>query len=194
MIDGEGYFWHREAPIHERGNPAAARIEAEAQIDWALDRGMDIAKLDGHMAVWSTHPALLALYIDLARRYRLPPRLRTAQSYRERGRPELAEVVAAAREDLLAPDHRAGIALADVGPLEAQTVQAIHDLRLGLTELVLHAAAPSDELTAITPDAPARVEALRLVTTSEPVRQAIQQEGVQLIGWKALREAQRAGA
>lgn len=194
LVDDEGYFWPREAPIHERGNPAAARIEAEAQIVWALDRGMDIAKLDGHMAVFSTHPAFLALYIDLARRYRLPLRLRTAEAYRERGRLDLAELATAARQDLLAPDHRAGIALADTGPLEAQTVQAIHDLRPGVTELVLHAAASSEELAAITPDAPARVEALRLVATSEPVRQAIQQEGIQLIGWKALREAQRAGA
>lgn len=40
----------------------------------------------------------------------------------------------------------------------------------------------------------ARVEALRLVTESQPVRQALASEGIQLIAWRALRDAQRSGA
>lgn len=60
--------------------------------------------------------------------------------------------------------------------------------------LILHAAAPGEELTAITSDAAARAEAFRPVTTSEPVRHAIAAEGIKLIGYRELREAQRAGA
>lgn len=194
LVDPEGYFWHREAPVHQHGDTTAARVEVQAQIEWALARGLDATKLDGHMAVFSTDPAYLKVYIDLARQYRLPLRLRSADFHRERGQTVLADLIDAARQDLLAPDHRAGISLQNPEALEAQTVAAIHQIKPGVTELVLHASAPGDEITAIAPDAAARVEALRLVTESQPVRQALASEGIQPIAWRALRDAQRSGA
>lgn len=70
----------------------------------------------------------------------------------------------------------------------------MQNLKPGVTELVLHAAAPGEELTAIAPDAPARVEAYRLITASEAARQLISSEGITLIGYQELRDAQRGGA
>ena len=72
-------------------------------------------------------------------------------------------------------------------------IESIRGVKPGVTEFVLHASAPGDELTAIAPDAAARAEASRLVTTSEPVRRTIASEGIKLIGYRELREAQRAG-
>lgn len=194
LVDAEGYFWPADAPVHEHGNAAAARIEAQAQVEWALARGMNITKLDGHMGVFATHLDYLAIFVDLARHYRLPLRLRSPQSYVERGRADLAEIVSAARSDLLAPDHTAGLPLRDPERLEAHLLDIIRNLKPGVTEMVLHAAAPGEELTAIAPDAPARVEAYRLVTASEAARQLIASEGIKLIGYQELRDAQRAGA
>jgi chitin disaccharide deacetylase len=194
LVDAEGYFWHRDAPVQEHGNPTVARAEAQAQVEWALARGMDVTNLDGHMGIFSSHPAYLAIQVDLARHYRLPARLRPAEVYREHGRSDLAEMVDAARADLLAPDRLAGLPLQNPEQLEGQMVEAIRALRPGVTEYILHAAAPGEELRAIAPDAAARVEAHRLVTESAAVRRAIQAEGITLIGYRELREAQRAGA
>jgi len=194
LVDSEGYFWHRGEPVVERGNPVVARAEAEAQIEWALARGLDVTGLDDHMGVYGSHPHLLAIYVDLARHYRLPLRLAPAHRFAERGRSDLAELAQAAHADLLAPDQLTGLPLEHPERLEAQMVDTIHNLTPGVTEYILHASAPGEELTAIAPDAAARVEAYRLVTTSEPVRQAIQTEGIKLIGYRELREAQRAGA
>ncbi len=194
LIDSEGYFWHRDASVHEHGSPDAARIEARAQIEWALARGMDVTKLDGHMGVFASHRDYLSIYVDLARAYRLPLRLRSAQSYLDRGRPDLAEIVDAARRDLLAPDHTAGLPLENPERLEAHMIQTLRALEPGVTELILHAAAPGEELTAITPDASARVEAYRLVTTSQTIRSVLESEGIRRIGYRELRDALREGA
>jgi hypothetical protein len=194
LVDPEGYFWAAVASVHERGDPAAARAEASAQIEWALARGVDVTGLDTHMGVFSSHPAYLEIYVALARQYRLPVRLGRGRVFAERGRPDLAGIADAALRDLLAPDHTWGLALRDPEALEASMVEAIRGLKPGVTEFVLHVSAPGEELTAIAPDAPARVEAYRLVTASEPVRRALEAEGVRLIGYRALREAQRAGA
>jgi len=194
LIDAEGCFWPADAPVHEHGDPAAARIEARGQVEWALARGMNVTKLDGHMGVFSTHQDYLAIYLNLARHYRLPVRLRSIQSYLDRNRPDLAEIVSAARSDLLAPDQTSGLPLRDPERLEAHLLDIIRNLQPGVTELILHAAAPGEELTAIAPDAAARVEAYRLVTASEVVRQAIDSVGIKLIGYQELRDAQRGGA
>jgi len=194
LVDSEGYFWHQDAPVHEHGNPDAARVEARAQIEWALARGMEVSGLDGHMGVFASHRDYLAIYVDLAREYRLPLRLRSAQSYVDRGRSDLAAMVEAAGTELLAPDHTAGLPLQNPEQLEARMIETFRRLKPGVTEFILHAAAPGEELTAIAPDAPARVEAYRLVTSSEPVRQVLESEGIKRIGYRELRDALREGA
>lgn len=194
LVDPQGYFWPRLEPVHTYGNTRAARIEAEAQIEWALSQGLEPTKLDDHMGVFATHPELLAIYVDLARYHRLPLRLETERQYREGGRPDLAEIVRAARQELLVPDQLAHLPLRDPERLERQLIEMISGLPTGVTELIVHVAAPGEELTAITPDAPARVEAARLVTASEAVAQAIAAAGICLIGYRDLREALRAGA
>ena len=194
LMDPAGYFWSQDAAVHEHGDPGAARAEATAQIEWALARGLDVSKLDVHMGVFASHLDYLATYVDLARHYRLPLRLRPGRVYAERGRPDLAEFADGARAALIAPDEVVGLPLSEPERLEALMVATIRALRPGVTEFVLHAGVASEELTAIAPDAPARVEAHRLVTASEPVRRAIESQGIQLIGYRKLREALRAGA
>jgi predicted glycoside hydrolase/deacetylase ChbG (UPF0249 family) len=194
LVDREGYFWHANASVHENGDPAAARIESRAQLEWALERGMDVTGLDTHMGVYSAHAEYLKIYVDLAQEYRLPARLAPPEWLQQRGRADLAELIGVARRDLFAPDYLTGLPLEHPERLEAQMIEAIRSLKPGLTEFVLHAAVAGDELTAITPDAPARVEAHRLVTASEPVRRTIASEGIQSIGYRELREAMRRGA
>ena len=102
-------------------------------------------------------------------------------------------MVDAARSTVLGPDHLAGLALEHPEKLEGQMIESIRSIKPGVTEFTARLG-PGDELDAIAPDAAARVEAFRLVTTSEPVLKAIESEGIKLIGYRELREAQRAGA
>ena len=177
----------------ERGNPDVARGEAVAQLEWALARGLDVSSLDDHMGVHGSSVALMKIFLDLAREYRLPARLPGGFGQNSAIQPALSDLVNAARTTVLGPDNLAGLALQHPEKLEGQMIESIRGLKPGVTEFILHASAPGDELTAIAPDAAARVEAFRLVTTSDPVRRAIASEGIKLIGYRELREAQRAG-
>jgi hypothetical protein len=71
--------------------------------------------------------------------------------------------------------------------------RAVNDLRPGVTEVYVHPAADSPELRAATPDWAARVDDLDLVTRDRSLRAMLDRLDVHLIGYRALRNAQRAG-
>jgi len=95
---------------------------------------------------------------------------------------------------LLRPDALHGLSLDPAAPIEGKTLELLRGLRPGLTEILLHAARSGDEIRAITSDAPARIEALRLMTESTTIRDCLTSEGISLVGYRELRDAQRAGA
>ena len=61
------------------------------------------------------------------------------------------------------------------------------ELPAGLTHFVLHPAVDTPELRAITPDWPSRV-ADYVAFTSRDLREYVRQSGVQIIGYRELRE------
>jgi len=67
------------------------------------------------------------------------------------------------------------------------------ELRPGLTMLILHPAQDTPELRAISPDWRSRVANYQACLSSE-LRDYVRQSGVQVIGYRPLREALRAGA
>jgi len=73
LVDPRGYFWHNTREFLA-GNPDLQQVERElrAQIDIALDRGVDVAYLDAHMNTALSTPALTQITTQLAAEYRLP--------------------------------------------------------------------------------------------------------------------------
>ena len=78
-------------------------------------------------------------------------------------------------------------------PFGRKPERAIYDLRPGVTELYLHPAVDTPELRALTPDWAARVDDHDLVVNDHSVRTLLQRAGAHLVGYRALRELQRAG-
>lgn len=68
--------------------------------------------------------------------------------------------------------------------------QAFGQLPPGLTHFVLHPAVDSPELRAITPDWPSRVADYHAFT-SRALREYVQRSGVQVIGYRQLRDLLR---
>ena len=85
LVDSTGSFWANDESVARNGSPAAARVEVYRQIEWALDRGLGITKLDGHMGTFYDHPEYLRIYLDAARDFRLPLRLPPLTEYLSRG-------------------------------------------------------------------------------------------------------------
>ena len=72
LIDPEGYFYRSTEAAQAHGRPEAVALELAAQVERALVAGMHPTHIDTHMgAVYSA--AFLPIYLDVARRYRLPP-------------------------------------------------------------------------------------------------------------------------
>jgi hypothetical protein len=71
--------------------------------------------------------------------------------------------------------------------------RAISSLQPGVTELHVQPAIDSPELRALTPDADAWVDDLHLVTDDPTFAELIAASGATLIGYRALRDAMRAG-
>jgi len=191
LVDDLGFFPRRpEDGLFERGAPDEILAEAEEQIRRALDWGLDPTNLDGHMGTFYSHPRFLAVYVQLARQYRLPLRMARRRVYDERNAAEMYDQLPL--QGLLTNDDMRFIALQDPPALKVQLLETLRTLEPGITELVLHAALPTPEAKAIMADWESRAEAYRLMADDADVRRAIEDLGIVRIGWRILRDAQRA--
>ena len=78
-------------------------------------------------------------------------------------------------------------------PARATFDRLVGALRPGVTELFVHPAVDTPELRAATPDWAARVDDHALVTAPDGLRAALDAAGAKRIGYRALRDLQRAG-
>ncbi len=66
----DGYFWE-QVPDARRADPAAVDAELRAQVDAALNAGIDVTHLDCHMGT-AMMPEFVAVYEQIGADYRLP--------------------------------------------------------------------------------------------------------------------------
>ncbi len=71
LIDPDGYFWRNCLDLRANVVPEAAEAEMRAQIERALQAGIDATHLDTHMG-GALVPELAEIYLRLGRAYRLP--------------------------------------------------------------------------------------------------------------------------
>lgn len=185
LLDGDGGFPRTNVDVWEHADLDEVRRECRAQVERAILWGFDVSHLDSHMGVMQIRPEFFDVYLELAVEYGLPIRLSGASTQRAIGFPfrDLA-----AEEGVLFPDrfvYAPGIGSRKV--LE----RTIYDLEPGVTEVYVHPALDTPELRAIAPSWSGRVDDLDLVRSHE-TRSLLDRAGVTLIGYRELREAQRA--
>ena len=201
LLDDEGYLPRRTeavfAAAQTPGFAAVARAELEAQVARAVAAGIDITHIDTHMGS-VFHPALLPAYLELAQRYRVPamlPRLEEAQIRAMDFPAEMATYFAAQLNTLEA----AGLPLldailsVDLGQPDdrlAQTLQLLDTLPAGVSYFILHPSKDTPELRAIAPDWRARVADYQ-VFSDDALRRYIREQGIHVIGYRAIRNLVR---
>jgi chitin disaccharide deacetylase len=189
LLDGDGGFPRTLVDIWDHADLDEMRRELRAQIERAILWGFDVSHLDSHMGTLQLRPEFFDAYLDLAVEFGLPLRLSGASTERSIGFPfrQLA-----AEEGVVFPDHLVLAPGAAVGT--RRTIErAVMDLRPGVTEVVVHPAVDTPELRAATPDWAARVDDHDLVTRDRSLRAMLERVGVDLVGYRKLREAQRRG-
>jgi chitin disaccharide deacetylase len=188
LLDGDGGFPRTLRDIWDHADLDEVRRELRAQIERAILWGFDVSHLDSHMGALQLKPEFFDAYLELAVDFGLPIRLSGGSTERVIGFPFRK---LAAEEGVLFPDH---FLYVNTGPGSRRTIErAIVDMPPGVTEAYVHPAVDTPELRASTPDWPARVDDLDLVSRDRSLRALLDRAGVRLIGYRELRSLQRAG-
>ncbi len=169
-------------------------IELRAQIDRALDAGIDVTHLDAHMGT-ALYPPFVEVYVRLGREYRLPvfavhP---DAAKLRRRGLAAALPVF----ERILGALQEQGFPIFDDwddaslnferGRGEEHNLARLEALRPGVTYVITHPATDGEELRRITPEtAHARAFEYHFYA-GDAGHAALRRAGVRTVGMRPLR-------
>jgi hypothetical protein len=180
LLNADGTFPDDVAPVAMKANQPEVERELRAQVDRAIAIGIRPTHLDSHMGSLFASPALLATYVKVAHDYHLP---------------------------FLALRGMNGLVLAPTDiPLDAVIIadenvprdhwkefylNAIANLKPGLTEIIVHLGHDDAELQAVMVNHEPYGSAWRQrdyeVMNSAEFKKALQDNHVILVGWKDLK-------
>lgn len=189
LVDSEGYFYRNQS-MWGRPDAKVVRAEMTAQVERARKAGIDLTHLDCHMFA-ALDTRLVGEYVGLGFEQRLPVLMVRQPQWVE----ILSERAISEWEEQGLPvfDHLREMYLNR--PAEGRLDQAkevFDDLPPGLTFFMIHPAKDTPELRAISDDWRQRVADYETFMDPE-LRDHVRNSGVQVIGWRALRDAMRAG-
>ncbi|KKN58057.1 hypothetical protein LCGC14_0555730 [marine sediment metagenome] len=183
LFDSEGYLWKTFQEATTKVKPKAAELEMEAQIDIAINNGIDITHIDTHMgAVLS--PRFIQSYLNLSKEYRIPaffPRVPKKQ---------LNKLIIM---NDLEKDNYPFIDHLRFGPLEFKDdkikfyCNLFNSLKPGLTHLLFHPAKLSPELKAIKHTPIERNQDYEAFTSLR-LKNYVESLDIHLIGYKDIRK------
>ena len=192
LVDQDGYFPRDAETLWRCIDIAAACKEMRAQVARAKQAGLEFTHLDSHMFA-HFEPRLLPPYVALGFAEAIPALVVRHWPYREQDAPQIARWILQ-WEDQGMPifDHVIGSPPATAQEDRVRQAKRLLDsLPPGLTCFLVHAACDSPELRALAPDWPFRV-ADHAAFQSAELFDHIRKTGVQVIGYRILRDAMRA--
>jgi predicted glycoside hydrolase/deacetylase ChbG (UPF0249 family) len=172
--------------VAERAKPDEVERELRAQIERAYAIGIRPTHVDSHMAALFETPELFRTYVKVARAYKLP-------FLHFIGRPSPANVAALTPNDIV-PDVVV-MALQTGTPEQWRKyyLDAIRNLKPGLTEILLHLGYDNVELQAMMAGYDAFGSKWRQqdydVLTSAEFKQALKDYNVVLVTWREIQKA-----
>ena len=196
LMDEQGFFHRRSEGVWEHADPEAAQVELEAQVTRALEAGIKLTHIDTHMGSVA-HPKLISSYVQLAMKYGLPlmiprmdvPAIMAQQHVDEQTRSSVGRDAPITGRDGLASSgrhFRVGTGTrwktASIRPRKALLA-----LKPGVTHFIIHPSKDTPELRHITTSWDCRVADYETFT-SKATRDFIKNEGIQVIGYRALKE------
>ena len=194
MIDPQGFFYHTSKDAQEHGDPDYVLREMQAQVQRAIEAGMQPTHIDTHMGTVAS-PKFIPSYLQVALQYGLPPMiLRTDEAgWLAAGLdPQTAALAMAVTRQMEAMglpllDHLRTLYLERPDNRLEYAKQAFAALEPGITHFIIHPSIDSPELRGITDDYRARVNDYQTFM-SEDLRAVIKNLGVQVIGYRQIQQ------
>jgi len=191
LLDPDGTFPNEDSVVAVRGKQAEIELELRAQIQKAMALGIRPTHLDSHMGSLFTTPALLATYVKLAHEYHLP-------FLALRNNPFGGPAMPLGPNDI---PLDALIQAFEDGPADKWKpfyLNAIANLKPGLTEIIVHLGHDDAELQAVTVNHAPWGSAWRQrdydVVNSPEFKKALQDNKIILIKWRDLQKLVQASS
>jgi predicted glycoside hydrolase/deacetylase ChbG (UPF0249 family) len=185
LLDSAGTFPNDDKPVAARAKPIEVEREIRAQINRAVSLGIHPTHLDSHMGSLFATPELIATYVKVAHEYRLP-------FLAIKGTPLAAPEAGVTSRDvvldalIIADEHVAR------DQWKAFYLNAVNNLKPGLTEIIVHLGHDDSELQAVMVNHEPFGSAWRQrdydVMTSPEFKKALQDNHVILVTWKELQK------
>ena len=186
LLDGDGGFPRTVTDVWDHADLEEVRKECRAQIERAIYWGFDVSHLDSHMGTLQLRPEFFDVYLEMAVEFRLPLRMVGGDAEAAIGFPYRR---LAAEEGIVFTDHFVYTSVGGRSRLD----EVLTDLRPGVTEIYLHPAVDTDELRSSHPDWAGRVADHAALCRDDEFRGIVDRSGATLIGYRELRDLQRAG-
>lgn len=185
LLGGDGGYPRTVQDVWDHADLDEVRRECRAQVERAILWGFDVSHLDAHLGTLQRRPEFFDVYLDLAIEFGLPVHVADLPPEHLLGFPAraLAEEAGA-----VFADHVLSITGATTRDVLAE---ALWRLEPGVTELHLRPAVDSSELRAIAADWEQRVDDHRLVCGDGTLQKLVEEAGVTLVGYRALRQLAR---
>jgi predicted glycoside hydrolase/deacetylase ChbG (UPF0249 family) len=195
LLDEQGYLPRDCEPLWEHVNLDEAYRECRAQVERAIELGLDPTHIDNHMGSVQLHPELWRVYLRLGQEFDLPLRLASEELYALMGAAgQRAEYTKAG---VLGPDvliHGPAITAKEPeGPADVPRFYAeiLRSLKPGtVTEVYLHCGIDGPELQAIAGSHAMRQADHDWLCAPE-TRQLLDELGFKLISYRPIRDLQR---
>jgi predicted glycoside hydrolase/deacetylase ChbG (UPF0249 family) len=186
LFDPSGYLWPETAPAVANLKPQEAEREIRAQVERALAMGIHPTHLDSHMGVLFSSPELFAVYVKIAHEYKLPFLTVLAPNA------PLQSVSLLSEKDIVVGSVVIANPTVRVNEWRDFYVNAVKNLRPGLSEMIVHLGHDDAELQAVTLDHPDYGSAWRQrdfdAMTSPEFKKALEENHIILVKWKDLKK------
>jgi predicted glycoside hydrolase/deacetylase ChbG (UPF0249 family) len=186
LFDSTGYLWPETLPATTNLKPEEAEREIRAQIERAIALGIHPTHLDSHMGVLFATPELFSVYVKVAHAYKLPflaVRIPNAPA-------QLISILS--EKDVILDSIVMANPAVHANEWRDFYVNAVRDLKPGLTEMIVHLGHDDAELQAVMVDHLDFGSAWRQrdydFVTSPEFKKAIEENHVILVKWKDLKK------
>lgn len=186
LFDASGYLWPETEPGKQHIKAEEAELEIRAQIQHAMAMGIHPTHVDSHMGMLFERPDLFAVYLKVAREYKLP-----FLAFLDPNTPKEFSSLLSPNDVLIN-----GVVIASPN-IPAKNwkdfyLNAIKNLKPGVTEIIVHLAYDDAEMQAVTVGHPDYGAAWRQrdyeVITSPELKKALEENHIVLVHWKDLKK------
>jgi predicted glycoside hydrolase/deacetylase ChbG (UPF0249 family) len=187
LTDQNGHFYKSRADFKNHAKPSEIKKELTAQIEKALQFGIQPTHLDSHMCSIGVTPEILEIYKELGRQYNLPVFINK----------QFVESISLSNEeynfnDMLLTDNLLIGYYNDFekGELRNSYSKALDNAIPGLNVFLLHPAYDDFEMQGITVNHPNFGSAWRQIDfdffTSEECGKKLKENNIQLVTWREI--------